>query len=349
MNESFVQVGAWSAETNYLPLCSSTKTCPNILSFNTINSKTPESLPPYTTATFPQYIKLGGLFNAFSFSDGSINLAHVEKMHAFLMAVRHINDKHDGIYDDILPNTTIVIKNCDNNFNGGAIAMSEMFVGFGGSGVHAVVGGLDNDATVAMDRMNINHKIVQIHSTATTAEFGDGSTYHYNAQTSPIDPFEAIVIQSLLCNKPFNIKKVGLFTTVDFLGTKSVYHMNACLFCCLDILSTSYVYTVQDQDFSIQLNEARSGGAIYFVFFLPPYVTARIIEQGFEMGVFKVGLTQFFGTSLNTNTQIFQYFMYGVYLHERFRWIRMVPGLFLLIGQRTTIHDSLAISEFNHS
>ena len=34
----------------------------------------------------------------------------------------------------------------------------------------------------------------------------------------------------------------------------------------------------------------------------------KIIEQGFEMAIFKAGVTQFFGTTQNTKSELLKYF-----------------------------------------
>ena len=47
-------------------------------------------------------IDIGGLFNAFD-KQGRNSSAGAQQLAAFLMAVREINDKHDGEYDDLLP------------------------------------------------------------------------------------------------------------------------------------------------------------------------------------------------------------------------------------------------------
>lgn len=46
---------------------------------------------------------------------------------------------------------------------------------------------------------------------ATDTVLGDGMTYPYKVQTSPIDAYEAELLQELMCNY-YNIRKIGIFT-----------------------------------------------------------------------------------------------------------------------------------------
>ena len=63
---------------------------------------------------------MGGLFAQFSLdSDGKyvVNYAGLRQMAAVQMAIDQVNNKNDGVYDDLLPNTkvrlgTLRIKSC---------------------------------------------------------------------------------------------------------------------------------------------------------------------------------------------------------------------------------------------
>jgi len=65
--------------------------------------------PLFTFDEPPNVRKLGGLFSLFNPS-GQPDYIQIEYLTAFLMAVEEINDKSDGIFDDILPNTQIVVS-----------------------------------------------------------------------------------------------------------------------------------------------------------------------------------------------------------------------------------------------
>ncbi len=55
------------------------------------------------------YLNIGGLFGEYDVSSGQINIRESGAQYkaAFLMAIDEINNKHDGIADDLLPNVTL--------------------------------------------------------------------------------------------------------------------------------------------------------------------------------------------------------------------------------------------------
>ena len=114
--------------------------------------------------------------------------------------------------------------------------MEELFTGFGETGVHAVVSAMGNQATISSNRVNIPNKVVQIHSVATASELGDGATYQYKVQTSPIQSYMGMAIQEILCGAPFYVTKVSIFASYDYVGTKSVLEVSEGTFCSLRVL-----------------------------------------------------------------------------------------------------------------
>lgn len=303
-NNSFVQVGIWSAEEYFQPWCDPVNRCVAELTFNNANSTLPESYPPYAFKTLPQVLKIGGLFTPFT-ADGSVNMAQVENMNAFLMAVKHINNKTDGLWDDYLPNTQIVtmINGDGVDFSGGANGVFLLSEGFYDSGVDGIIGALANEATISAQKVGVEYKLVQLHSVANDAKLGDGQEYSYKVQTCPIDTFQGMVIQNMLCSETFNIRKIAVFATYDFMGTNFVSEISDCTYCCLNLLKTIFIRDTTKVDFSDELTEAHDGGALYYVFALSGRITAQIIEQGYNSGVFTEG-SQFIGIEKNTNNYL---------------------------------------------
>lgn len=98
---------------------------------------------------------------------------------------------------------------------------------FFGSGVAAVVGSLSSQNTKASDQLLAAFEVVQSHSKsmilqyniflaalnigmAMDTDLGDGLTYPYKIQTSPIDAYEAELLQELMCNY-YKFRKIGIF------------------------------------------------------------------------------------------------------------------------------------------
>ena len=90
-------------------------------------------------------VHLGGLYPRFSTASKNFKLdtSGVRRFTAFVQAIREINNKSDGIADDLLPNTHIVFtsrdsKRADAFAYDGAQQLANS--AFGGLGVSAVIG-----------------------------------------------------------------------------------------------------------------------------------------------------------------------------------------------------------------
>jgi hypothetical protein len=89
---------------------------------------------PFVSSTLTDF-HIGGLFNLF-------DTKGVQVKEAILLALSEINDKADGQYDDILPNTKIkfAFESPGTKVSTAAIAASQLSAKFGGQGIRACVG-----------------------------------------------------------------------------------------------------------------------------------------------------------------------------------------------------------------
>jgi Receptor family ligand binding region len=137
---------------------------------------------------------IGGIFSPFA-GNGQIAVDQAENLAAFLMAVDHINDKTDGIADDILPNTQLkVALRTGNSFAGTIEAVRSMMDAFFRTGVLGVVSGQPTAEVEAADQMLKDFKIVQVHSVGMATDLGDGEKYPYKIQMPPIDSFQGTLL-----------------------------------------------------------------------------------------------------------------------------------------------------------
>ena len=103
------------------------------------------------------YFNVGVMFpivsSGIEVSDGVVYMAAME------MAINEINDKFDGVHDNILPLTELrmVAKNPIQTFGGGAIAAAQMLEVDEGRGVVGVVG----PAALATLQGNICQRLVE--------------------------------------------------------------------------------------------------------------------------------------------------------------------------------------------
>lgn len=152
----------------------------------------------YSYDTAPDIIKIGGIFSPFD-KDGNVNSIQSENLAAFLMAIDEINDKTDGIFDWVLPNSQIVIVKGSGNGNLGAIgAVSSIMDSFFGTGIQGVVNGMPNTETIsALNSLN-SYEVVQASSMASDSILADGGTFPYKIQVCPVDSFQGESVMMIL-------------------------------------------------------------------------------------------------------------------------------------------------------
>lgn len=102
----------------------------------------------------PSELRIGFVFKRFSSEGGQFtaDARGLQILAAFLMAVREVNDKADGIADDLLPSSRLVFAAHDtrgiyNSALRAAVALTQ--TSFGGRGVLGVVGPGIPDTTLA--------------------------------------------------------------------------------------------------------------------------------------------------------------------------------------------------------
>jgi hypothetical protein len=114
-------------------------------------------------------IGIGGMFPTVT-QTGEFDSSQAHHLAAFLLAIENINDKHDGIYDDLLPDHTLVsaIQAPAGTVQVGT-AMANWASAFNNTGVFGFVSALPNDETVVADMIGVQSKIFQVNSVARDA------------------------------------------------------------------------------------------------------------------------------------------------------------------------------------
>jgi hypothetical protein len=104
---------------------------------------------PYTINEF----NVGAFFNLNNY-DGTMDLSGVQAKEAILMAIREINNKSDGLYDDLLPNITFKLATEHPNilFSTSTVAANAIRTSFNGDGIRGCIGPGTN-AAIAGDNL----------------------------------------------------------------------------------------------------------------------------------------------------------------------------------------------------
>ena len=86
-------------------------------------------------------------------ADGSLNYAGAQRRAGFLEAIKEINNKTDGIYDDVLPNVYVkmAVRDSHVTFSNTVLATLDMTNNvFKPHGVHGVIGAAIDSVTEAI-------------------------------------------------------------------------------------------------------------------------------------------------------------------------------------------------------
>jgi ABC-type branched-subunit amino acid transport system substrate-binding protein len=278
-------------DTHYLPcslLSTEQRRCIARPVFNSLDNSPPTDARPYSHSSMPAVLKIGAFFQPYD-SEGAFFPEQAQYMAAFLMAIEEINDKTDGLWDNLLPNTTLVssIQIPDTTH---LVSVEDQAVYLSDNafttGVTIALSALDSDLVKSTHRVLTQTKLPMIHSVATAAEFGEGSVFPYKVQTSPVSSFQGMVFQNILCHH-FRYQRVAIFSGIDELGVKSAMELQDGSYCPLEVLS--YHKFPDGLLVEEMLQEALAAGANIFLFFFSASQVssvAEILEKGHDMKLF---------------------------------------------------------------
>ena len=260
-------------------------------------------------ASPPPYFSIGGLFQTFAITDSDLTLTRQDSgsqyLAAFIMAVDEINNKNDGIRDDLLPATELRII-CEigvgvlalyppNDFvNGASRALSLRFKD------RLLIAGVDgsmiDDSTSATAQTLNNWGILDFISRSTSADYAHSDSFPLTLQNTPSQISEALSLVTLW-TQSYRWKnvavffiydtKVGLDATIAFQGSLPSVGVN---------LLGSYPIKTGQIDFELPISQAKKTGATIFAIFLDGTTAGRLLEQGYNAGLFNEG-TQVMATS----------------------------------------------------
>jgi ABC-type branched-subunit amino acid transport system substrate-binding protein len=177
--------------------------------------------PPYTFASPPAIVKIGGLFSAFVDGGSVMDKENAEFLSLFLMAVDEINNKTDGIHDSLLPNTQLKISvvNSVSTTISGANAYMDLKNSFFRRGVSGLVNTLSSDLVKSLNAYAVEDETFQVLSQARDSALADGIQYSYKSSTIPLDSFIGTVFQDFLCSNRIN--RVAILSEDTPLGIQS--------------------------------------------------------------------------------------------------------------------------------
>ena len=235
----------------------------------------------------PPVVLTAGLFNTIT-QAGEFSVTQAEHLAAFAMAINEINNKTDGLWDDLLPATRLIFAFAPGIF--GRLGPAGVLVKLDASVLAGVVGALPNLEVMTFNEIAQERKLPMVHSIATATELGQGDVYPYMSQTIPIDSYIAKIHQSITCGK-----KLVIIATTDVVGRRAIQELRSGETCEVQLLG---VINVESHNFDMTyiVDQVKELGGLWIGLFTPPQHTAAILEQGYELGLFKDNM-MFFGLS----------------------------------------------------
>jgi hypothetical protein len=231
----------------------------------------------------PATVRLGGIFCPLS---NSMNVYHDQSEHlaAFLMAINDINNKSDGIYDYLLPNTTIEFAvGFESSVATAATTAVRVAESFGGQGVNTVVAPLANKDSLLVAQLLNSMDTMYVQTWSYTAGFDLHSTYPYVANIRPLVSRQGMVLQNMICNS--NARKIVVFAGTDNDDIQMISQFQDESICELDIMGIINV-RADLVDMSNEIKQAIPLGGRYFVTLIPAHQQAYLLEQGYPAGLF---------------------------------------------------------------
>ena len=233
-----------------------------------------------TSVSIP--IHVGILVNTFN-KDHTINKDGQQELQSFLMRLEDVNLGPGHHFE-------FVLSNAHGFFNSASQTYTMVNTAFNGT-VHAVISALPDKESMITLQMLEDEKILTIIASAGSEEMSSGIDYPYKLRLVASEAYDGIVMQQLI-HDGFDYNKVAIFFTTDrssvgnsmnFIKVRSGRKFH--------ILSENEL-DAYDEDYSEYINSAKESGANVFVMFMESLPCAKLLIQGYKLGLFSENARQ---------------------------------------------------------
>ena len=259
-------------------------------------------------ATYPVQsinIRIGAMYPLFSASSGEVLEVGRQQQAAIVLALREINNKTDGIADDLLPNDELMLSACQLHtsfFSASSAAHRLTADAFGGLGVDAVLGPDRLNLVEGSFRGLYESAVPQLMYDIGTTIFSEPGLYPQFVRLSATEAIQGRVLAETIFDH-FGWTKVTLFYTADSRKVNSILHFKlVARDRGLNVLS-EHAIPEKTSDMSPYLRAAKKAAAKIFVIAMDPPDAAQLLSQSRKFDVFGRG-TQIFGSEGMTNLSI---------------------------------------------
>lgn len=205
------------------------------------------------------------------------------------MALEDLNNKTDGIYDDILPNTILrpAVRSPNDGFYNSVVYAKELTSIDNGKGIKVNIGPYGTPAVEgAVPAFKEAGGIPLIGYNERSSIISNSLIYSNILRTVPSMYYDAYAIAALI-SQYFSWDKVTVLSDNSDDGrASSQFFRYYALQYQLTILS-SHVFDETLSDYTVDILEAKNVGARVFVMFMSAAVGSKLLKQGYQLGLFK--------------------------------------------------------------
>jgi ABC-type branched-subunit amino acid transport system substrate-binding protein len=253
----------------------------------------------------PATLNIGFIYSQITLS-GLVDFSGNQYFAAFLMALSDLSNKNDGLFDHILPNTTLryTARSSRRSFVLGVRDAISLRDSFDGNGVVGVVGPVSNEASTAVALVFNEYDILSVSYGARYARLSQSNTYKYLMRTVPSESIQGRTLAHIIDNH-FNWKILTVFMSSD---TYSSYAAGEFKYAAekhgITILS-SHVFGEGRSNFDTITDIVKSLGSRIFVLFMNYTDAAVLLEKGYDSGIFKEGV-QILGVETTSTSNVWK-------------------------------------------
>ena len=256
-------------------------------------------------------LQIGVLASKFVTGSKSLDTNGQQALAAIIMAINEINNKTDHVADDLLPNHILRFafrSPSENYLQALNIAQDLAQNSFDGSGIVGLIGGetdITSEAFATIFSSTAN-EIPQISYGATASDLGHKIPYPYFLRTCSSSGYVGVVLARFIY-KYFGWTTVTVFSSGDLYGTDALLEFTDEASRLGVTIESKYSFWSGIGDFSGIIKEAINNGGVLkiFVLLMKSADAGPLLEQGYDLGLFKAG-TQILGTKYLTTTATWQ-------------------------------------------
>lgn len=257
-----------------------------------------------TATIIPSEVRIGGFFPMFLPGSSTVDKNGIQYLAAFLMALREINNKHDGYYDDLLPRTKIVAsirisKGNDTHPDFIDDVYDAIYVAakaFNGTGVQANIATASNSASNNVAQIFNGFKLVQVAYGSTGSFLSYSTPFPYYYRTCSDDAFQGYALAEII-SMHFHWKSVSVFSSIDSYGSDLFQQFSIRANQVGINIVSIHQFRAGLLDFTPLIQNCLTHGTRIFVLFMAGSDAGPLLEQGYKLGLFGRQGTQIIGSN----------------------------------------------------